>query len=135
MTPARLRPQIIVLMAALVVQYALGMYINMFISFPDQATEGQLWEFAWAHWPVSTHIILAGLLALGAIVLCVRAARVRSRPLIWSSLIALLALFVAGGSGGQFIPTQNDAWSYSMALAFIVAFCAYAWGLWAAREP
>lgn len=133
MQATKMRLHVFGLMAALVVQYALGMYVNLFVAFPENATEGQLWEFAWAHWPVATHIVLAVLLLLGAIALCVRVARARIRPWIWPAFVALLALFVAGFSGGRFIPTQTDLYSYTMSLGFIVAFMSYAWGLYASR--
>jgi hypothetical protein len=128
-----LRIQSIFLLVALVVQYAVGMYVNLFVSFPDTTVEGQLWEFAWSQPALATHIVLAILIFLGAIVQCVRAARSRNGTWIWSSFIGLLAVLAAGASGASFIPSQTDLYSYSMAIAFLIAFIAYAWALFSVQ--
>ena len=121
--------QAAVLIGALVVQYALGMYVNLFVAFPDSATEGQLWEFAWSQKPLAAHIILAILILLGAIVLCIRAARSKNRRWIISSFVGLLAILAAGASGAIFIPSQTDAYSYVMSVMFLIAIFAYGWPL------
>lgn len=131
------RPLVIqaaVLVAALIVQYALGMYVNLFISFPDSATEGQLWEFAWSQKPLAAHIILAILILLGGIVFCIRAMRSKNRRWIIASFVGLLAVLAAGGSGATFIPSQTDAYSYSMSIMFLIAILAYAWPLFASAK-
>lgn len=128
-----LRIQALVLMGALVVQYALGMYVNLFVAFPESGTEGQLWEFAWSQPALAAHIILAFLILFGAIAFCIRAARRRNKALIWSSLVGLLAVFAAGASGATFVPSQTDLYSYSMSLAFIIAFLSYGWSLYASK--
>jgi hypothetical protein len=117
------------LLVGLVMQYALGMYVNLFVSFPDGLNEGQLWEFAWSQPALAAHIVLAILIFLGGIVLCIRAYLQQDKRWIWASFVGLLAVLAAGASGASFIPTQGDIYSYSMALFFIVAFGAYAWGL------
>jgi hypothetical protein len=138
MTPHNLRSLRIhgmVLLGALIVQYALGMYVNLFVSFPHNATDGQLWEFAWSQKPLAAHIVLAILILLGAIVLCVRAALYKNRKWIIASSVGLLAVLAAGASGATFIPSQTGAYSYSMSLAFLVAIFSYAWGLRAETVP
>ena len=128
-----LRIQGVILLISLIVQYALGMYVNLFVSFPEGVTGDQLWPFAWSQPALAAHMTLGILIFIGGIALCIRAARARDRVWIWSSLVGLLAVFAAVGSGGSFIPSQNDIFSYSMALFFIVAFIAYGWGVWADR--
>ena len=121
------------LIGALVVQYTLGMYVNLFVSFPDNSSQGQLWEFAWSQPALAAHIILAILIFFGSVVLCIRAARqaARSKDRRWitCSLIGLLAVFAAGASGASFIPSQTDLYSYSMSLAFLIAIFSYGWPL------
>jgi hypothetical protein len=122
------------LLVALVIQYALGMYVNLLVSFPETANEGQLWEFAWSQDPLAAHIILAILILLGAIVALVRALVYKNKKWVVASSIGLIAVLAAGASGASFIPSQVDLYSYSMSLAFLVAILAYAWGLFATRE-
>jgi len=126
--------QAALLMGALAVQYALGMYVNLFVSFPDNATEGQLWDFAWSEPALGAHIILATLIFIGATVLCIRASRRRDRRWITASFIGLLAVFGAGASGAQFVPSQIDAYSYSMSIMFLIALFSYAWGIFGSRR-
>jgi hypothetical protein len=125
-----LRVQGFILAGMLAVQYVLGMYVNLFVKFPDNSTQSQLWEFAWSQPALVAHILIAFALLFGSIALCIRAARHRPTVWIWPSLIGLLALVAAGLSGASFVPTQTDLYSYSMSIAFIIAFCAYAWGIY-----
>lgn len=124
----------LVLMGALVLQYLLGMYVNLFVTFPENAAAGQLWEFAWGAPALAAHIVLAFLILIGAIAFFVRALRSRNRTWIWSALVALIAVLAAGYSGASFIPSQTDIYSYSMALWFIVALASLGWGAYAAGE-
>jgi len=122
-----------ILIASLVVQYALGMYVNLFVPFPEAGTEGQLWEFAWSQPALATHIVLAILIFIGAVVLCIRAYLSRDSAWILPSFIGLLGVLIAGADGAQFIPTQSDLFSYLMALGFLIAALSYAWGLYRAK--
>lgn len=124
-----LRIQGMLLLGALIVQYMLGMYVNLFVSFPENATDGQLWEFAWSQKPLAMHILLAILILLGAVVALVRAALYKNKKWIVANSIGLAAILAAGASGAVFIPSQTDAYSYAMSLAFLVAILSYAWGL------
>lgn len=123
-----------VLLSALVLQYALGMAANLFVSFPEGADEGQLWAFAWSQTLVAAHIILALLILLGAVVLFVRALIRKEGSWILFSLIGLLAVLAAGWGGATFIATQNDTYSYLMSLAFLVAAASYGWGIFASHR-
>jgi hypothetical protein len=129
-----LRIQAMVLIGFLVLQYLVGMYVNLFVPFPENATAGQLWEFAWGSPALAAHIIIAILILIGSIVLCIRAARRREKVWVWTSLIGLLAILAASFSGASFIPSQTDIYSYSMALTFLIAFCSYAWGVYASSR-
>ena len=122
------------LLGALVVQYALGMYVNMYISFSENATAGQRWEFAWSQWPLATHIVLAILLLLGAILFLTRALIYKQKKWIIGSAIGLVGILAAGGSGAIFIPSQTNVYSYSMALWFLISFAAYCWVLFSSRR-
>ena len=128
-----LRINSIALIIMLILQYILGMIINMYVSFPDTKVAGQLWEFAWSQIPIAAHIILAILILIGAIVLCIRSARNKNRTWFRASGFGLLFVFIAGFSGAQFIATQNDALSFVMSLSFIFAIGSYVWGLYVTK--
>lgn len=117
------------LVVALIVQYALGMYVNLFVAFPENASAGQLWEFAWSQKPLAAHIILAILILLGAIVCLIRSLVYKNKKWVIASSIGLLAILAAGGSGAVFIPSQTGLYSYAMSLMFLIAIFAYVWAL------
>src|SRR5476651_290256 len=106
----------------MIAQYALGMYVTVFVSFPENADTGQSWQFAWGQPVLAAHIILAILLLIGAIVLCVRAIVYRHKTWIRASIVGLLAILAAWASGAVFVPSQAGAYSYAMSLAFLIAF-------------
>ena len=125
----RLRYQGISLLTALVVQYALGMYVNLFVQFPDNAGPVDLWRFAVRQWPLAFHIILGALLFIGSLALMMGAIRYRSYAWQAPAVIGFIAILIAAISGTSFIPTRSDPFSYVMALSFILAILAYSWGM------
>ena len=129
-----LQIQSTIIIASLVVQYALGMYANLFVSFPDGIQGGSAWEFAWQQGIVATHIVLGILLVIGAIVFIVRAFVYKSATWKAPSVWGLVGIVGAAACGSAFIPSQSDAYSYAMALFFLISLGAYAWGAMAARR-
>ena len=122
-----------VILGMLTLQYLLGMAVNLFIQFPGNASEKELWQFAVKQFPLTVHMILGGLLVIGGIVLLIRSISKKNKNWIWASSIGLFSMLVASFTGAQFIPTQQDSYSYIMAIAFIAAFVAYGWGLYKAK--
>jgi len=129
-----LRTQGIFMVALLVLQYILGMVANMFVAFPDTNQPGQLWQFARTQFPTLAHILIGTLLLLGAVIFVIRAARAHNGGWIASSVFGLIGILGAYWGGVTFVSTQDDAYSMVMALAFIAAFIAYGWGLFATRK-
>src|SRR5581483_4658322 len=117
------------IMGALIVEYLLGMFSNLFIAFPEGAHEKQLWEFAWRQWPIALHIIIGILLLLGTITLFIRSIILKNRAWIIASAIGGISVLAAVGAGASFIPKQTDLYSFIMAVSFIVALLAYFWGI------
>jgi hypothetical protein len=137
MTPQNSRKLFIqggVLSGMLVVEYLIGMYVNLFVQFPNDASTEQLWHFAWRQPFLVAHIILSVLLFVGSVVLLIRAIRYRS--ILWRtpSILGLLGVFLATLGGELFTSTQTDAYSYIMSIGFILALCSYGWGLMATRR-
>lgn len=118
----------------LVIQYILGMITNLFVQFPQSDQRGVLWEFAWSQFSEASHIILGMLMFVSAVIFVMRAMRHRNRIWTAASWAGLIAILTAIYGGVTFIPSQADRYSLIMAFAFIAAFLAYSWGLYAAKR-
>jgi hypothetical protein len=127
------KAQAIGLIVSLTAQYLLGMYANLFVEFPENASEGQLWEFSWSQIPLALHIIVGLLLTIGATALIARAIKTKNKIWIKSSVVGAVGIIVAAYAGARFIPTQQDFYSYLMSVGFIIAYAAYFWGLYKSR--
>jgi hypothetical protein len=112
---------------AVVVQYALGMWVNLYVTVParDQGGGGFLTAIgrALANGPVALgiHAGLGLLLVLGSISLVVRSVLSRNRALIVLSAVFLLAVLGAASSGASFVNSGHDSESASMAMLTGVA--------------
>src|SRR5258708_2654539 len=94
-----LKTQGIAMIIILAIQYILGMTANLFAKFPESASAGQLWEYAWSQFSIASHIIVGLLLLVGAIVFVVRSILAKDKKWIVFSTIGLVAIFIAGFSG------------------------------------
>jgi len=124
----------IVIFILLILQYLLGMFTNLFIQFPQDKHDGQLWEFAWKQIPIAAHIIIGILLLIGALVLVVRSIRQKNKQWIIISSIGAISILIAGVSGAIFIPTQTATYSFVMSLSFIIAFVSYSLGIYRSKS-
>jgi hypothetical protein len=122
------------LILGLIVQYILGMFTNLFVTFPDTTIEGKLWEYAWTQASEATHIILGLLLFIGTLVLLIRARIYKNRTWTIAASTGLAGILLAIFGGVRFIPTQNDPYSLMMSIAFIVALLALVWGFYFSKE-
>jgi len=114
---------------ALVIQFLLGMYVNLYVNFPTSGP-ADAWKFAFTVWPVAVHIILGSLLVLGGISLLIRAIRRKNRHWITYSAIAVFGLILGYLGGERYITTLNDVASYLMSVGFLIVFLALNWGLY-----
>ena len=133
MKPHLFEREVVGVNAALVVQFLLGMYINMYVEFPKSGPAAA-WAFARGSLVVMTHIILGTLLLLGGIGLLVRAIRAKNRHWTIVASIAVFGLLMSWSGGERFITTQNDIASYFMAVGFLTTLLAFNWGLYSARR-
>jgi len=113
----------------LVAEYILGMINNLFVHFPEGGTEVQMWEFAWRQFSISSHIILGIILLLAGLLVVIRAIQNGNQSGIIFSGIGFIAVLLAGFSGSRFIPTQQDLYSLSMSIAFLIALLCYVGGI------
>jgi len=131
-----------VMLGLLVVQFAVGMYLNLFVTLPEShpgTGDSYLPSIPWAvaggaGVALAVHVVVWVLLTLGAVALVVRGAMSRRRaPIIGNSLGLLFVLF-AGSGGLTFLNRGGDDHeSLLMALSFMLALGAYAITLYVDR--
>src|SRR5258708_4739919 len=114
-----MRKQAIGVLVALVFQYLLGMWSNLFVQFPEMGDQGRFWEFAWKQLPLALHIILGLLLLVGSSALIAQALKSKDKTWIKVSIVGFLAILLSAYSGSTFISTQNDLYSLIMSAGFI----------------
>lgn len=115
----------------LLIEYSLGISVNLYSTLPAADTGRTLFAglgAAVANGPVlvTLHALLGTLLLITGIAAVVRASRIGRRPLIVLSGTALLATLLAWLSGSAFVGHQKAAASLAMALAAAVAILCYA---------
>ena len=127
------------LLIALLVQFALGMYVNLFASIPlnhpghgaNDFFAGSYHSVAWAetspHAPLilAFHAGLGLLLVVGSLWLAVLAIRGRRAGIVWAAVLGALFILGAGFNGASFLNYNHDANSYVMALLFAAAVLCY----------
>jgi hypothetical protein len=109
-----------------VVQFALGMWVNLYVTVPARDQGGGFFAAigrALANGPVALgiHAGLGLLLVLGSISLVVRSVLSRNRALIVLSAVFFVALLGAASSGASFVDSGHDSASASMAMLTGVA--------------
>ena len=127
------------LLIALLVQFGLGMYVNLFASIPlnhpghgaNNFFAGSYHSVAWAETSPHSPLILAFhaglglLLVLGSLWLAVLAIRGRRAGFVWAAVLGALFILGAGFNGASFLNYNEDANSYVMALLFALAVLCY----------
>jgi hypothetical protein len=114
----------------LLVQYGLGMVVNLYVTVPRQDEGGGFLTAigrALANGPVAlgVHTALGLLLIVGAVSLMIRAAAARQRAATWLSAVGLLAILGAAASGAGFVNSDSDGASLAMALLTGAALLCY----------
>jgi len=111
---------------ALLVQYGLGMWVNLYVTVPARDQGGG--EFAaigraLSHGPagLAVHAGLGLLLLIGSVVPVIRAVADRRPAFIVTSGLSLLAILGAAASGAAFVNAGTNGASLSMALLTALA--------------
>lgn len=120
----------------LVVQYGIGIAVNLYVTVP-KADHGQSLGKIISTGPagLTVHIVLGLLLILAAIGLVVQAAIARHRALILTSVIGLLALAGAAAQGASFVDNGHPSASMVMAVLTGVAILSYGASLYLLGLP
>jgi hypothetical protein len=122
----------------LLVQFGLGMFINLFVQIPSNHPGAKASEFfsgvgrsvTWAigHGAIalSIHAVLGLVLVLGSISLAVRGVRSGRRVIGWVTSLGAVAILAAGFNGGSFLNYNEDVNSLLMASFFGAGVLCYA---------
>ena len=127
---AGLRRASLAILIVLIVQFTVGIGVNLYVTLP---TAGHPGHSSWfGNGPLlALHASLGMFLILAAIFVLVRAIMARNVTLIVTSAAGLAAIFVAFFFGATFAEKLTNSYSLGMAIAFAVALVCYAIGLYA----
>ena len=131
---ARLRRGSLAVLVLLVVEYAIGMYVNLYVTVPGADHGGSLGS-AISNGPasLSVHAVIGLLLGLGALGVAAQSILVRHWGLIAASVIGLLAMIFASVAGTGFTSTGADSASMAMSVLSGIAMLCYAANLYLLR--
>jgi hypothetical protein len=127
---ARLRQAYLAILIALIVQFALGISVNLYVTLP---TAGHPGHSSWfGNGPLlALHAALGMFLTLAALFVLIRAIMARNTALIVTSAAGLVAIGLAFYFGASFTDKLTNGYSLGMAISFAVALACYAIGLFA----
>ncbi|MDE1865805.1 MAG: hypothetical protein KGH94_04185 [Candidatus Micrarchaeota archaeon] len=124
------RRDVIVIIAFLVLQFILGMSLNLFVAFPSipAGSTDQAYLNAIVTTPFLLEHFMVGVgLLLGSIWILASALKLRRKGLSAIAAVGFISILTAYVSGFEFLLSgfQNDALSFVMSLGFIVALVSY----------
>lgn len=118
---ARLRSASMGALTMLVIQFALGVAVNLYVT----PAKGGVSE-AFANGPLlALHAILGLLLIIAAADLLIRAILARCRPVVAASAVGLIAILGAAFNGIGFLRNGHNGASLGMAITACVAMLCY----------
>jgi hypothetical protein len=124
---ARARRGSLMVLAALVAEYGIGMYINLYVAVPRSDRGGDLGGvISGGPAVLSVHAVLGLLLGAGALAILVLAVLARHWVVAALSAAGLLAMGLASVAGTGFTGTGDAADSMAMAVMTGVALLCYA---------
>jgi hypothetical protein len=125
-----LRQASLAILIVLIVQFALGIGVNLYVTLPAAGHPGHASWFGNGAL-LALHATLGIFLILAAIAVLVRAIMARNATLIATSAAGLVAIGLAFFFGASFTAKLTDGYSLGMAIAFAAALACYAIGLYA----
>jgi hypothetical protein len=137
LTAGELRRALVGVNFFLLVQYLLGIAVNLFVTIPTNHPGAQPPEYfsgvvqsvTWAviqgPFLLILHASLGLLLVAGAIGVAVRAWPLGGRMLRWTTILGAVSVLAAGFNGGSFLNYNEDFSSMIMASLFAVAVACY----------
>jgi hypothetical protein len=143
----QMRNQFLGTLVFLIIQFLLGMAVNLFVTIPTShpganppeyfggVVQSVTWAILHGHVLLIIHASLGLLLVANALGLLVAATRIRARDLIWVTSLGLFGVLAAGFNGGSFLNYNQDFSSMLMATFFAWAVIAYMVGLFLTGRP
>lgn len=120
----------------LVIQFGLGIGVNLYVTLPAAGSGGRSFGQAFSNGALLVlHTVFGLLLIVTAVSLLVRAIIARHRPVIVTSAVGLLAIIAAAGFGASFVNNSKNGVSLGMALATGVAMLSYLVSLMVLGRP
>jgi hypothetical protein len=143
----QMRNQFLGTLIFLIIQFLLGMAVNLFVTIPTNhpganppeyfggVAQSVTWAILHGHVLLQVHAVLGLLLVVNAFGLLVAAIRTRARDLIWITSLGLFGVLAAGFNGGSFLNYNQDFSSMIMASFFSWAVIAYSVGIFLTGRP
>jgi len=131
---AGLRRASLAILIVLIVQFALGISVNLYVTLPAAGHPGHSSWFGNGAL-LALHAALGMFLVLAALFVLVRAIMARNVTLIVTSAAGLVAIGVAFFFGASFTDKLTNGYSLGMAISFAAALACYTIGLFAASTP
>ena len=137
----QMRNQFLGTLIFLIVQFLLGMAVNLFVTISTNhpganapeyfggVVQSVTWAILHGHVLLQVHAVLGLLLVLNALGLLIAAIRTRARDLVWVTSLGLFGVLAAGFNGGSFLNYNQDFSSMIMATFFAWAVVSYVVGL------
>ena len=126
---AGLRQASLAIVIVLIVQFALGISVNLYVTLPAAGHPGHASWFGNGAL-LALHASLGIFLVLAAIFVLVRAIMARNTALIVTSAAGLVAIGAAFFFGASFTDKLSNGYSLGMAISFAAALACYAIGLY-----
>jgi hypothetical protein len=141
-----LRPLAEVTLLLLLIQFLVGMLVNLFIVLPAQhpgaqasgyfsgVVQGDWWALGHGGWELQIHVLVGVLLLLASLALLGAAISLRRRLWIIVTALGWLGVFIAGFNGASFLNYGHDFSSLLMTIGFLLAVIPYALGLYYTKQ-
>jgi hypothetical protein len=128
---SRLRRGSLAALVLVVVEYAIGVYVNLYVTVP-RADHGRGLTSAISNGPVmlSVHAVAGPLLGLAALGVLAQSVMARHWVVVTVSAMALLATAFASVAGTDFVSTADNSASLAMAALAGIAVLCYAVNLY-----
>jgi len=142
----QLRINFLAALVMLIIQFLLGMAVNLFVKIPTDhpgsnppeyfsgVAQSVTWAILHGHILLVLHALFGLLLVVAALLTLVTGIQTRRRGIVLSSVFGFIGILGAGFNGGSFLNYHQDFSSMIMAIGFAIAVVAYSAGLYLAGD-